>query len=150
MSRVSFLAAILLAAPIVYADGFDLAPGERVVSVDGTPVATAQGCPGGVCKLRPVTHREVRQAVRQSRHEIRKDVHAYNWALREAQLCAENGYRNGHPRGVPAGYSSVGTGYSHSPDRPVHCLSEYSASTYKARAMFHCTRTNRYYWAVVR
>ena len=144
----------LLTIPaFAHAQSFNLKAGEVVISIDGKPVSGAVptpiikgNCANGQCAVRPPTPHQVRKAGRRAAREIRRDARAYAWCLREAQLCAANGYRNGHPRGSCPGSTCTGTGYSHSESSPNHCCSEKGEARCIARACFRCHRTNRVYW----
>ena len=125
------------------ADDFNLAPGEVVTHIDGKPVSgspPAVQCSGGVCRLASPAVAVV------GRHHVRRNAAAYAWCLQEATLCMKAG-RSYHPRGNCPGASCTGTGYSHSPDRPMHCCKERGAGRLMARASVRCPRTGRWYWA---
>jgi len=164
---------LLLAACLAFAtsataqDGFNLAPGERLLSVDGVPcdgpnvsvavdtfaiVEAQPQCVGGRCPLRPVAAvaRAVGGAIggmvqgMRSVHEVNRDARAYAHALQEATILADRNM-TGHPLGCASGCSRSGTGYSYS-DTPTHCFAgELPDSMLVARACV--IRNGRYYWS---
>jgi hypothetical protein len=126
---------------VSYAQGFDLAPGERLVAIDGVPVQSQVECSSGKCfpKLN-ATITDFRK-----NREVARDQRAYQHALREAQILADR-QSVGHPLGVAPGCRYSGTGTSRSPDRPNHCyLNEISESRLVARAVVF--KNGVYYWS---
>ena len=132
-----------------------------------TTTAAAQ-CQNGQCQLQPAGYAPtpgyvVTQPVAQAAprylpayaqaspgylpREINRDPVAYAHAAREVRILAAQGYRNGHPLGCAPGCRASGTGYSHSPNRPTHCLMERGDGPIVARACYRCPRTGRYYWS---
>lgn len=128
-----------------FVDGFQLAPGEILVAVDGVPVA--QSRPGPIVRTVAAVVRPVANAVRAVGDAliVNRDERAYRHAVREAQILA--GRRTaGHPLGVAPGCTRSGTGISLSPTRPNHCYLELPDSRLVARAMV-AGRDGRYYWS---
>lgn len=114
---------------------FNLAPGERLVAVNGVPVNQSVTISQPAQPIRSIVRGAVGLVVN-------RDANAYAHALREAQILASRGegyYRfkdGGHPLGVAPGCSRAGTGYSRDPNRPNHCwLGELPESRLVARAM---------------
>jgi hypothetical protein len=126
-------------------EGFKLAPGERLVSVDGVPVAgtsqgsgtskgvptssspakvQAAGCANGACNAGSTV---ATVSSRGSTAIIGEGTAAYQHALREAQIIASRGgsyHRHGdggHPLGTAPGCKYSGTGYTWDMNRPGHC-----------------------------
>lgn len=119
--------------------GFNLAPGEILVSVDGTPVNQLIDRSFRFPVMNTITKIPVNIA---SKLVVNRDNRAYQHALREAQIIASrgSGYNRasdgGHPLGVAPGCRFAGTGFSRDPNRPNHCyLGEIEESRLVARAM---------------
>ena len=139
---VCFAGAILLCASFASQrsfgqDGFNLAPGEKVIAINGVPVQSAMttsqpsSCANGNCAASvggvaiampsAVTTRGGRSPI------IGEGTAAYQHALREAQIIAARGgnyHRHGdggHPLGNAPGCSYSGTGYTWDMNRPGHC-----------------------------
>ena len=118
------------ATQVIDSTGYNLAPGETLVAVDGVPVGGAGVKPAAAAGLLP--------------GEINRDARAYAWAKREATILAARGTA-GHPMGCAPGTRYSGTGYSHS-GRPVHCYSEMPESRIVARACVR-GRNGAFYWS---
>ena len=120
-------------------EGFKLAPGERLVAVDGVPVKSnvtssttkAQPrCANGSCNVangNNVAMAPSSGASPRSNAVIGEGTAAYQHALREAQIIAARGgtyHRHsdgGHPLGTAPGCKYSGTGYTWDMNRPGHC-----------------------------
>lgn len=139
MLRFFRLAAVaLLFGGLSYGqEGFNLAPGEILLGVNGVPVQQTRGqvqqrgtqvqqpsCANGSCVV------PMRPAVRASGGYppiIGEGTAAYQHALREAQIIASRGgnyHRHGdggHPLGNAPGCTHSGTGFTWDVNRPGHC-----------------------------
>lgn len=128
-----------------HGSGFNLAPGEVLISVDGVPVSRESGpseIRGSATRSNAGQHSTMSVPSTQKSMIVNRDPQAYAHALREAALIATRGegyHRSGdggHPLGVAPGCSFAGTGYSRDPNRPNHCyLGELPESRLVARAM---------------
>jgi hypothetical protein len=118
-------------------EGFNLAPGEKVIAINGVPFQSAMttsqpsSCANGNCAANvggvtstvpaAVTTRGGRSPI------IGEGTAAYQHALREAQIIAARGgnyHRHsdgGHPLGNAPGCKYSGTGYTWDMNRPGHC-----------------------------
>jgi hypothetical protein len=137
MNKMILCLLVLLPSLGLANDGFFLNPGERVVSIDGVPVASQGTCANGVCTP-PVVFQEVSPRIVppvlpsvRGRNGyppvIGEGTAAYQHALREAQIIASRGGRyysysdGGHPLGNAPGARYSGTGYTWDMNRPGHC-----------------------------
>jgi hypothetical protein len=140
---VCFAGAILLCASSFDShrsygqEGFNLAPGEKVIAINGVPVQSTMttgqpaNCVNGNCAVngrgmvRGVASAVVTRGGRSP--IIGEGTAAYQHALREAQIIAARGgnyHRHsdgGHPLGNAPGCSYSGTGYTWDMNRPGHC-----------------------------
>ncbi len=125
--------------------GFNLAPGEVLISIDGVPVSHGSNpsdVHASVTRTSAALSPTGSVSSSASSMIVNRDPRAYAHALREASLIAARGegYHRagdgGHPLGVAPGCSFAGTGYSRDPNRPNHCyLGELPESRLIARAM---------------
>ncbi len=131
--------------------GFNLAPGEILVSVDGVAVGSQQTCANGRCT--PIAN-VVRGAVAVATAPVRAVVAAavvnrsqaaYEHAEREAAILAQR-QTYGHPLGVAPGCRYSGTGTSFSVSRPNHCYLSLGDGRLVARAVVR-GRDGRFYWS---
>lgn len=131
--------------------GFDLAPGEILVAVNGVPVNQPQS--GPVVQAIESVGQVVVGAVRTtgsvitgiSGRIVNRDPVAFAHAQREAQILASR-RGSGHPLGVAPGCSFSGTGTSFSPDSPNHCYKTTSEDRLVARAVA-VGSDGKYYWS---
>ena len=122
--------------------GFNLAPGETLVSVNGVPVSQLQG---PLVSAAQIVKGFVGAVDAISSRIVNRDSAAYNHALREAQILANNRWK-GHPLGVAPGCSYSGTGTSSHPEAPNHCYAGSSESRLVARACV-LGSDGKYYWS---
>ncbi len=145
-------------------EGFQLAPGEKLLAVNGVPVnqsgsgvqqasyaqpmtthqlSTTNAYPQASVGYpsQPVTSYAPSPSRGGNSAVIGEGTAAYQHALREAQIIAARGSNyhrhgdGGHPLGVAPGCSYAGTGYTWDPNRPGHCyLGELPDSRIVARA----------------
>lgn len=145
-------------------EGFQLAPGEKLLAVNGVPVNQSSPAqqsygvqqanwgqragdvqqtsfvqPATVSGYAPVPMQMPTRGG--SSAVVGEGTAAYQHALREAQIIAARGGNyhrtgdGGHPLGVAPGCSYSGTGYTWDPNRPGHCyLGELPDSRLVARA----------------
>ena len=125
--------------------GFNLAPGEVLVSVNGVPVNQLQSTqPKG--PVASIAQAAVSVVEGISSRIVNRDSAAYNHALREAQILASR-RSVGHPLGVAPGCSYAGTGTSFSAEHPNHCFArEMPESRLIARAVV-LGSDGKYYWS---
>lgn len=130
--------------------GFNLAPGEILISIDGVPVGSQQTCANGRCT--PIAN-VVRGTVAVATAPVRavasavvnRSQVAYDHAQREAAILASR-QTAGHPLGVAPGCRYSGTGISFSESMPHHCYKSLGDSRLVARAVVR-GRDGKYYWS---
>jgi hypothetical protein len=125
--------------------GFNLNPGEILVSVDGKPVSNTANARPIVSAASKIVAAPINVVTSVAAKIVNRNSLAYNHALREAQILADRG-TVGHPLGVAPGCRFSGTGTSTSPDRPNHCYSELGDHRLEARAVVR-GRNGMYYWS---
>lgn len=125
--------------------GFNLAPGEVLVSVNGVPVSQLRSAQssGPIATIAQAAKNVVSSI---SSRIVNRDARAYEHALREAQILASR-RSVGHPLGVAPGCSYAGTGTSFSAEQPNHCYArEMPESRLIARAVV-LGSDGKYYWS---
>lgn len=127
---------------VIDSTGFDLAPGEILVAIDGVPVSNNRGLVGSVLSLPVRAVQGVTQGV-VSRFEVMADARAYAHAKREAEIQASRG-RYGHVLGTAPGLRGSGVGVSDSVDDPSHCTIRGARLVARAAAI---GRDGRVYWS---